>query len=98
MNENMYVNTLHIYERLKKAKSFDAQAKELAEIFGGIVDDQLATKKDILMLQGDLKNTEIKLKAEIQTVVHQSKSEIIKWVAGMLFAQAGLIAALVKLL
>jgi len=34
------------------------------------------------------------LKAEIET----AKNDLIKWIAGLLFAQAGLVTALVKLL
>jgi len=109
----MHVNTLHIYERLKKAKSFEAQAREVADIIGNLVTDQLATKIDLknteLMLKNDLEKTKLEIKAEVESKVEkaklelkadiaQSKSETIKWVAGLLLAQAGLITALGKLL
>jgi len=45
------VDTLKIYERLKKVKTSEAQAKELAEILSELVDDQLATRNDVLKLK-----------------------------------------------
>lgn len=94
MDTDMQVNTLEIYERLKKARATEALSKEIAGVFGEFMEDQIATKKDILTLQHSLKNTELHLKATIS----QSKSETIIWVAGLLLAQAGLITALQKLL
>lgn len=41
---------------------------------------------------------ELATKADFRPEITEAKSEIIKWVAVMLAAQAGLIAALVKLL
>ena len=41
-----------------------------------------------------LKETELRLEAKISDI----KYDLIKWIAGMLLAQAGLVAALVKLL
>jgi len=88
MKSNMRtLDTLKVYERFKKAKTVDAQARELAEILSELVDDQLATKNDVL-----------KLKTELQTEIEKSKAATIQWVAALLLAQSGLIAALVKLL
>jgi hypothetical protein len=92
------LDTLQIYERLKKAKASDALSKEVAEIFSELVEERLVTKKDLekteAKLQAEIKNTELRLHAEIE----KSKADTIKWVAGLLLAQAGLIAAMVKLL
>lgn len=52
---------------------------------------ELATKADMELR---LAETEAKLIAEIA----KSKAEIIKWVAGLLMAQAAVVATLVKLL
>ena len=41
-----------------------------------------------------LKETELRLEAKISDI----KYDLIKWIAGMLLAQVGLVAALVKLL
>jgi hypothetical protein len=80
-------DTLHIYERLKKANASDALAKEMAEIFSETVEERLATKTDPEMANKELKSE-----------IYKAKAETIKWVACLLLAQAGLIAALVKLL
>jgi len=92
------LDTLKVYERFKKAKTSDAQARELAEILSELVDDQLATKNDVLKLntelQVEIKNSEMRLHSEIE----KSKAATIQWVAALLLAQSGLIAALVKLL
>ncbi|MBF0398890.1 MAG: DUF1640 domain-containing protein [Desulfobacterales bacterium] len=45
-------------------------------------------------LKRDIKELELKIEAKIES----SKSDIIKWVAGMLVAQGAIVATLVKLL
>ena len=47
-----------------------------------------------ITLKADLKELDVTLRAEIA----KTKAEIIKWVAGMLVAQAAIVATLVKLL
>jgi hypothetical protein len=86
----MAVDTLKLYERFSKAGMVAAAAKEVAEAIKESNDELalgLATKQDL-----DLK-VEI-LRKEIA----DAKTSTIIWVAGMLLAQTGLIAALVKLL
>ena len=55
-------------------------------------------KKDIQELRSELKKDIEMLRSELQKEIAESKAGIIRWVAGMLVAQAALIAALVKLL
>lgn len=76
-------DTLAFSKKLKEAGFTEKQAEVQAEALAGIIDTNLATKYDIKMLE---------LKIE------KAKSEIIKWVAGMLVVQGAIIAALVKLL
>ncbi len=78
------IDTLKIYERLKAADLPEKASKEIAEVIKETVSDNLVTKQYL-----DLRLAEIR--SEVVT-------SIIKWVAGMLVAQAGIIAALVKLL
>ena len=87
-------DTLAYAKRLKAAGVPEEQAEVQAETFAEIIEERLATKYDIELLRRDMKEMEIELKKDIAA----SKSETIKWVAGMLIVQAGLIAALVKLL
>ncbi|MDH4199759.1 MAG: hypothetical protein OEV66_05185 [Spirochaetia bacterium] len=48
-------------------------------------------------LRAEIEKTRIEVTAKIASEVNKSKVEIIKWVVGLLLAQAGLIGALVKL-
>ena len=80
------VDTLAIYERLKSANLEDNTAKEIAEVFKDVTESNLVTKAD----------REI-VKADLEIALEKTKAEIIKWVAGMLVAQAVVIATLVKL-
>ena len=80
-------DTLAFVKRLKNAGFDEAQAEALSEAqkesLTEILDTTLATKSDIVRLEKEIAS---------------SKTEIIKWVAGMLVIQAGVVAALVKLL
>jgi len=80
-------DTLAYVKKLKAAGVPEKQAEAQAETFAEIIEDRIATKQD-------LKELELALKQDIAKV----KAEIIKWVAGMLVAQAAIVATLVKLL
>lgn len=80
-------DTLAYVKKLKAAGVPESQAEVQAETFAEIIDEKLATKRD-------LKEMELALRSDMVAV----KSEIIKWVAGMLVAQAAIVATLVKLL
>jgi hypothetical protein len=92
------VDTLQIYERLIKAELNERAAKELAEVFKETIDEQLATKADLTRSENKLTEAIAKTKAELEASLAATKAELIKWVAGMLVAQAAVIAALVKLI
>ena len=55
-------------------------------------------KKDIELLRTELKKDIELLRSELRKEIAESKAGIIRWVAGMLVAQAAIIATLVKLL
>ena len=55
-------------------------------------------KKDIESLRTELKKDIEILRIELKKDIAESKANTVRWVAGMLIAQAALIAALVKLL
>ena len=55
-------------------------------------------KKDIELVKSELKKDIELVKSELKKEIAESKAGTIRWVAGMLVAQAALIAALVKLL
>ena len=52
-----------------------------------LLNSNLATKQDIISLEG-------RLKVEIANI----KTELLKWMIGAMIAQAGLVVALIKLL
>ena len=85
----------HAYiKKLKDAGFNERQAEALSdaqkESFTEILDTTLATKSDILRLEREI--------ASVKVEIASSRAETIKWVAGMLVVQAGVVAALVKLL
>ena len=67
------------------------QAEVQAETFAEIIDESIATKRD-------LKEMETILRRDIKELESRITANIIKWVAGMLVAQAAIVATLVKLL
>ena len=77
-------DTLKIYERLKGADLSEKAAKDIAEVFRETIEERIVTKQYL-----DLRLNELESSIKV---------DIIKWVAAMLIAQAGLISALVKLL
>ena len=74
------LNTLAYAKKLKGAGVPENQAEIHAEAIAGLIDEQLATKKDLQILEANV------------------TARIIRWVAGMLVAQAAIVATLVKLL
>ncbi|MFH1628495.1 MAG: DUF1640 domain-containing protein, partial [Pseudomonadota bacterium] len=80
-------DTLAYAKKLKAAGFTEEQAEVQAQAFAEIIEERLATKQD-------LKELELAMRRDLAAV----KSEIIKWVAGMLVAQAAIVATLVKLL
>ena len=103
------VDTLNIYNRLKSTGLSEESAKAIAEIFREAIEENLANKNDLKTTESNLTKyiesvraeLEIKIesvRAELEIKIAESKTSTIKWVAGMLVAQAALIATLVKLL
>ena len=77
------IDTLSIYERLKDANLDDKIAKEISQILKDNAQQIIEQQKEELATKYDLS---------------EMKTELIKWVAGMLVAQAAIVATLVKLL
>ena len=92
------VDTLTIYQRLKSANMEDEAAREIADVFRDVIESNLASKTDLETVKGDLKKELEITKADLEKVIERTRADIIKWVAGMLVAQAAIVATLVKLL
>ncbi len=84
-------DTLAFAKRLKNAGVPEKQAEVQAEAFAEIIEDRIASKQDI-------KDLELTMKQDLKLALANTRVEIIKWVAGMLVAQAAIVATLVKLL
>ncbi len=55
-------------------------------------------QKEIAEVIKDVAESHLATKEDVEKIVAKAKVEIIKWVAGMLIAQAAIVAILVKLL
>lgn len=80
-------------KRLRGAGFTEEQAEIFADEHRKLIEDRLATKQDIKELDIRLKETETRL----ETRLMELKVELIKWMIGLLFVQAGFIIAMVKL-
>ena len=92
--QEIMLNSLQIYERLRHARVDTRAAREIASVFGDLMDHQIAGKRD-------LAETETRVKAEIKVEIHRAKSETLKWmilwVSGLLAAQPGMIMAAIRI-
>jgi hypothetical protein len=76
------------FDILKSTRTLEASGIPQAEAF------REATSGAGLATQTDLRELQLTLEAKINEI----KFDLAKWIAGMLLAQAGLVAALMKLL
>ena len=93
----------HAYvKKLKEAGFTEPQAEAQAEALTVALSqfksdmhlDELATKRDLKELELTLESRLVDVRRDIEAM----KAELLKWIIGLLLAQTGLIAALVKLL
>lgn len=88
-------DTYRFIQTLQEAGFDQKQAVAVANAFKDASGEaEFATEDDIALVRQDIRELELRLKAEISDI----KFDMVKWMAGMLLAQAGLVAALVKLL
>ena len=87
MPSSITFDTLAYVKKLRSAGVPEKQAEIQAETFAEILEERVATKQD-------LKELELALKHDLANI----KAEIIKWMAGMLVAQAAIVTTLVNLL
>ncbi|MCC6275295.1 MAG: DUF1640 domain-containing protein [Leptospiraceae bacterium] len=83
MIADVLIDPLKIYQRLKAAKVDEKAAEEIAAIFGDVLDTQLATKKDIAVIQQDISlirkdiaNLQSETKKDIELFRNETKSNI----------------------
>ena len=78
-------DTLKFVRKLKEAGFEEKQAEAVADAFSDAQSEGQPITREYF---------DIRLKAEIDA----GKADMIKWIVGLLLAQAGLVAALVKIL
>jgi hypothetical protein len=61
-------NTLHNYERLIKVGFNDVQAKEQTAIMSELIDNNLATKTDVFLIQRDIEASRLASKNDIALI------------------------------
>lgn len=92
------MDSLKIYERLKNAKFDEAKAKELASIFSLFAETSPASKQDLreteLRSVREMKEMELRLSREIEDI----RSSTVRWVAGLMLANTGLMVSMLKFL
>jgi hypothetical protein len=96
----------HAYvKRLRSVGFTEEQAEVLASTHVDLIENRLATKRDIIELKRDIAEprTELKrdskeLELSLEAKISAQKVDLIKWVIGVAFAQATLIIALIKFL
>lgn len=87
MSNAIAFDTLAYAKKLRQAGFTEAQAEVQAEALASIIDNRLATKEDIIALQRDLKELEIRLRHDLTLRL-----------GGMMLAGIVIVATLVKLL
>jgi hypothetical protein len=88
-------DTHQFIRTLQDAGFEQPQAEALASAFKAASSQaEIATQQDIDLVRRDIRESELRIEAKISDI----KYDLIKWIAGMLLAQVGIVAVLVKLL
>ena len=108
MTEAIAFDTHRFVKRLTDCGFTEQQAETLADEHVTLLNANLATKGDVEAARADIAKVEARiaqveagvetLRQETRAAIEASKSELLKWLIGLLIAQGGLIVALVKLL
>lgn len=88
------IDTLAIFQRLKKADLHEEAAREIATVLKDVVETNAVTRVDLEEVKADLERSIAGLDLKIE----QTKTDLVRWVAGLMIAQAAVIVALIKLL
>ena len=94
MSDAIAFDTHKFVKHLTEKGFTEEQAEALANEQVNLLNGNLATKTDIVIIQRDIEALRQETKANIEVL----KSDLLKWMFGALIAQGGLIVALIKLL
>jgi hypothetical protein len=81
-------------DRLQAAGVGEREARALAEGLDQALREEVATKSDLAAVKSDLAAVKADLTAEIAAAKH----DVLRWMVGLAFAQAGLTVALIRFL
>ena len=112
MSEAIAFDTHRFVKRLTDCGFTEQQAETLADEHVALLNANLATKADVASIEERIAKVEASMDAlrqetradieslrqETRAAIEASKSDLMKWLIGLLIAQGGLIVALVKLL
>ena len=112
MSEAIAFDTHRFVKRLTDCGFTEQQAETLADEHVALLNANLATKADVASIEERIAKVEASMDAlrqetradieslrqETRAAIEASKSDLVKWLIGLLIAQGGLIVALVKLL
>lgn len=87
-------DTYDFIETLEKSGFSQKQAKAVADGLKHVNLDHISTKEDIMLLKEDMHKLEMHLTVKVESI----RADIFKWIVPIMLGQAGLTAALVKLL
>jgi hypothetical protein len=76
---------------------FSEKQAEGIKVVSNLIETNLATKHDLQQLDNKFDNKFQQLENKLLTEILHSRSETIKWVAGMMVAQAAVFVAILKL-
>ncbi|WP_333875091.1 DUF1640 domain-containing protein [Methylobacter sp.] len=85
-------DTHEFFNELKSAGFSDQQAEVITRL------QKAAVASTLEQTRADYELDEIASKRDLRELELSIKHDLVKWIAGMMLAQAGIIAALVKLL
>ncbi len=101
MSEAIAFDTHRFVKRLTDCGFTEQQAETLADEHVALLNANLATKADVARIEAGMETLRQETRADIAKVearIETAKSDLMKWLIGLLIAQGGLIVALVKLL
>lgn len=90
----MTIDTLEYVKRLEAAGVDRKAAEAHAEALRGAIEDELATKTDIIRLESRMSE----VKTELEAKISELKAEIMKYMVAQTFVIAGIVFALSRYL
>ncbi|MCY4154486.1 MAG: DUF1640 domain-containing protein [Gammaproteobacteria bacterium] len=95
MSEAIAFDTHRFVKRLTQTGFTETQAEALADEQVRLLNTNLATKENLLQLEGRLRERMVKLKGDMEWQMAELKADLLKWMIGAMIAQTGVIVGLI---